>query len=486
MPETKLALVSLTRDVASPPLGLASIATYLRQEGVACETRIADVNFGNPLKEVLDFQPDLVGISAFSVQMPDAVRLARKVCEHLDAPLILGGVHISTLPESLPPEFDLGVIGEGEQTTLEMVVAFQRHGHLRTGAVRDIGGLVFREDGTLTCTPRRALANPLDRIPIPDRSFVHPGYFLGVPLPALDGRKVRTTAFLTGRGCPYRCSFCSTTAFWGNRIRYHSVDHVMEEIRYLVEEYGIEHLMIWDDLFAVNRKRVAELADALRETGLLGRVKFSCQMRANLMDEEMAQILWDLGVVSICFGFESGSEKTLKYLKQSVTVEQNKAAIQVSKARGFYVVGGLIFGSPGEKLADMEETLGFMDYLREASINNAWCFTATPFPGTPMWEDGLARGLLGNDMDFGELNLYRPLPLLLDDSVTPQQFRKLMRRARAKLRAIRAPQNRLRVKLLLADPITTVKSFVIQRLLYRDWLGLRLVRRKDKGLHASR
>jgi len=246
------------------------------------------------------------------------------------------------------------------------------------------------------------------------------------------------------------------------------VDHVVEEVRYLVDSFGVEHLMIWDDLFTVNRKRVIEITEALRQAGLLGRVKFSCQMRANLMDEEMADRLWDLGVVSICFGFESGSDKTLKYLKQSVTVEQNKQAMRIAKAKGFYVVGGLIFGSPGETLQDMEETLDLIDYMRQAGVDNAWCFTATPFPGTPMWEDGVSRGVLGPDMDFGRLNLYAPVPLLLEDSVSPQQFSRLVGRANAKLRALRPW--RFRLKLLLADPIATAKSFVIRQLVYRDRL----------------
>jgi len=473
MSTTRTALLSLTRDVASPPLGLASIATYLRQEGVDCSTRIMDLNFGNPVRETLDWQPDLVGLSAFSVQVPEVRRAAQRLRSHLKAALILGGVHVSTLPASLPPEFDLGVVGEGEQAMVELVQAFQRHGHLRPAAVRDIAGLVWHEDGRVVQTPPHPLVDPLDRIPIPDRSFVHPGYFKGVPLPAMGGRKVRTTALLTGRGCPYRCAFCATTAFWGNKIRWHSVERVVEEVRYLVDSFGVEHLMIWDDLFAVNRKRVVEITEALRQAGLWGRVKFSCQMRANLMDEEMATTLWDLGVVSICFGFESGSDKTLRYLKQSVTVEQNRQAIRIAKAKGFYVVGGLIFGSPGETLQDMEETLDLIDYMRQAGVDNAWCFTATPFPGTPMWEEGVSRGVLSPDIDFGRLNLYASLPLLLDDSVSPQQFSHLVRRANAKLRAIRAPSRRLRLKLLLADPITTAKSFVIRRLIYRDWLRKR-------------
>ncbi len=469
MPATKIALLSLTHDLASPPLGLASIATYLRQEGVDCTTRIMDVNFGNPVRETLDWRPDLIGVSAFSVQVPEVRRVAQRLRSHLKVPVILGGVHVSTLPASLPPEFDIGVVGEGEQAMVELVQAFQQHGHLGPEVIRDIAGLVWRENGQAILTPPRPLVQPLDRIPIPDRSLVHSEYFEGVPLPAMGGRKVRGTALLTGRGCPYRCAFCATTAFWGNKIRWHSVARVVEEVRYLVDGFGVEHLMIWDDLFTVNRKRVVEITDALRQAGLLGRVKFSVQMRANLMDEGMADTLWDLGVVSICFGFESGSDKILKYLKQSVTVEQNKQAMRIAKAKGFYVVGGLIFGSPGETLQDMEQTLDLIDYMRQAKVDNAWCFTATPFPGTPMWEDGVSRGVLGPDMDFSRLNLYASVPLLLEDSVSPQQFSRVVGRANAKLRALRSW--RFRLKLLLADPIATAKSLFIRRMVYRDWLG---------------
>ena len=481
-PSTRLALVSLTHDVASPPLGLASIATYLRQEGVPSRTHIIDANFCNPVRRVLALKPDLVGISAFSVQMPEAVRAANEIRTRLQVPLILGGVHVSTLPESLPPEFDVGIISEGEQTTVELVESFQAHGHLGPDAVRDIRGIVFREGDELICSPPRGLVDPLDQIPVPNRSFFNPGYFHGVALLPMGGRKVQTTAILTGRGCPYRCTFCSTAAFWGNKVRWHSVERVVEEVLYLVERYGIEHLMIWDDLFAIKRQRVVDMADALRQAGLLGRVKFSCQMRANLLDREMADILWELGVVSICFGFESGSEKTLRYLKQSVTVEQNRKAIELAKARGFYITGGLILGSPGETIEDMEETLGFLDHMQKAGVDNAWCFTATPFPGTPMWDEGMARGVLGNSMDFGQLNLYRRLPLLLDDRVSPAEFRRLRRRAEAKLRALRAPHKRLRLRLLLTDPVNTVKSFLIRHLIYRDWLGPRVASWFKQGL----
>ena len=449
----KLALISLTQDDFSPPLGLASIATYLREYGGFDHTRIIDANFDDILREVRKYSPDMVGISSMSHYYKEAIETAAEVKKELDVPVINGGVHISSLPGSLAKVFDVGILGEGEEALMEMLELYEKEGSLPREGLRDIRGIVYRDDGRLIKTGLREQIKPLDRIPLIDREFLNKRYFRKRWI-AGEMRKGVGATMLTSRGCPYRCVFCNTSRFW-QKLRFHSPERVCEEVRYLVDDYKVEHIQIWDDLFTINRRRLREIAKLLKEEGLKGRVTFHCHPRANLMDDEICGLLKDLGVTTINFGFESGSERMLHYLKGgSVTVEDNKRAVVLGKKYGFSVVGSLIFGSPGETLEDMRKTLEFIDFFDKAGGDNLWHFVMTPFPGTPIWEIAMERGVVSEDMDWSLLRHQNvDKPLLLDPEVDKEEFKRVFMEAAEKIYRLRASRKGWLVKKLIDDPV---------------------------------
>lgn len=429
----KLALVNTVRSnlrSSQSPLGLAYIATYLKEYLGFENTRIVDGNVEDILKELYKYNPDVAGISSMTIAHGYANELALEIKEKLDIPLINGGVHISTLPSSLHQSFDIGVIGEGEETMLELVRLLEEKG-LDTDALSKINGIAYRDSGKLVVTDKRSLIEPLDKIPIPDRDFLSPKYF--DPIISFDGNTHIEGNMLTGRGCPYRCRFCSTAIFW-NRVRFHSAEHVCDEIKMLVERYHVDSILVWDDLFTVSKKRTREIAGILKKEGLTEKAIFSVQARANLIDGDTCAVLKDMNVRSVGFGFESGSDKVLNYLKSgSVTVEQNKNAILTCKKYGLKVTGSLMFGNPGETIEDMKKTLELIDFMGQNGADLIWTFVSKPLPGTEFWEIAKNRGKVSDDMDWNILEQTDDSnPLMLDDGISKNEFRNIVEDARSK------------------------------------------------------
>lgn len=434
-----LALVSIFDDEFSPPLGLMSIATYLQKHNY--NIKIIDINYDNVVKEINNYDIDIIGFSSMTHHYKKAIDFANHFDDRLSSRVVfIGGVHISMLPSSLSPVFDYGIIGEGEHTILDI---------LSQKKVSTIDGIAYADKGKIKTTKPRGRIRHLDSIPIPDRSLINKKYFKKRWISG-ELRKAIGTTMLTSRGCPYRCKFCSTSRFWG-RVRFHSPERVHTEVKYLHEEFGVEHIQIWDDLFTQNIERLEKIADLLEKDDLNKEVSFHCHPRANLMSDELCKLLKRINVTTLNFGFESGSEKVLNYLKGgSVTVEDNKKAILLGKEHGFSVVGSLMFGSPGESIEDMEQTLKFIDFAKKNGADNLWHFVTTPFPGTPIWELAKDRGAVSNDMDWNLLkhtNINRPL--LLDDDIDLEDFKKTFNRAKRKIYAMRLTRkNWLKSKIL--------------------------------------
>src|SRR3989338_7680142 len=417
------------------------------------------------------------------VLLARAKKLFLSLCNCLrkkvDAPVMIGGVHISILPASFHKNFDVGIVGEGEETILELMQLFKKKGRLDKEELKKIDGLVFYDKDRIVQTKRRVLIEPLDRIPIPNRKLVNPEYFKKHYTLSL-AKPVREATMVTSRGCPYRCGFCATSAFWGTSVRFHSAERVFEEVRTVTEEYNVEHIDVWDDLFTINRQRLKELARLIKKNGFKDKVTLSCSARANLVDDKLCLLLKGINTKSVSMGLESGSEKVLSFLKGgSVTVEDNKKAMVILKKHGFRVVGTLMFGSPGETIDDMKETIKLIDFAIKHKVNTLYSFITTPFPGTKIWEIAKQRGKVNDNMwsKASHLTEDNPFsmeneaktyenPLLLDYSISKDEFKKVFFEARKRLNKFRyrfiidsirqSPLETL--KYLISNPKNTLKS----------------------------
>ena len=452
----KIALVFLDDNAGHPPMGLAYLASYLSKDN-DIDIRIIDsgVHF-NVMEALFKDHFDLIGISAMTIEYGKALELARNIKNEKNIPIIIGGVHISTLPSSFKNCFDLGVIGEGEQTFMEVIKSFIKYKKFNHSDLEQINGLAFFKNSNVYMTKVRKPIEPLDSIPFPAWDLVSKDYFRRNALVTF-GEFGKHGVILTSRGCPYECVFCSTTKFW-DIVRFHSPEYVINQIADLVDNYGVSHIQIWDDLFVSNKKRLRNIVSLFEKSKYKNKVKFNCQPRVNLIDDEICELLVRMNCNLVLFGFESGSEKMLKYLKGNVTVEQNRNAIRTCVKYGMKVQGSVIFGSPTETVEDMQKTLEFLDFAYNNGADRIWSFVMTPFPATKIWEIAKERGKVSDDMDWKLLS-HEAIdnPLLLDPAIDIEDFKKIFFEGRRRLN--RFKWNKI-FSFLKSDPISTVTYFL--------------------------
>ncbi len=333
--------------------------------------------------ELESFKPHILGIGATSMSYNIVKRYA-SMARRKGISVLVGGIHISYLPETLTEDMEIGCIGEGEETFLELMRHYLRFGSFRTDQLADINGIAYRENGEIKLTPARAMLESLDAIPPPARPLI--------------GYKTREYMF-TSRGCPYTCSFCVSARFW-QKVRWASPESVVAEVRELVE-HGAKIIHFFDDLFTANRKRLRQIANMLVAEGLQKEVSFICYCRSKTVNEEVVESLKMMNVKTVMLGLESGCDRTLEYLKGNVTVKDNEKAVNLLKDGGIRVLASFIIGAPDET---EEEIMQTYDFIKNSRLDSVEVGILTPYPGTPVWEYAANRNLVSTGMYWSVLN----------------------------------------------------------------------------------
>lgn len=391
-----------------PHLGIGYLISYLRRDMQDTDIRVAA---GDYVKHLTSFKPDMVAISSVTQNFGKAKQISNEI-KRIDPslPVIIGGIHISQIPGSLNNGMDIGVIGEGEETFLELVWHIRRNGLYAEG-LDNIDGLTFWRDGETVITKEREAIADLDMIPHPNRKL-------------LANRE--NQLLLTSRGCPYKCAFCASAHYW-DKVRYFSAEYVLDEIGRIIKDYPVMNLFIFDDLFVFNKKRLAEISSGIIKHGYHKRINFWCTARANHIDEEAIVLLKSMKIKGVGMGLESGSDRILKMVKDNtVSVEINKKAIELCNKHGIFVHGSFMLGCPYETEEDMLKTY---DFVRTCGIDKGDMTVATPLPGTGFWEYALKDKKVSLDMDWSKL-AYRytdDLPemgncILLSNEVSKERF----------------------------------------------------------------
>ena len=424
----KIALINITDANSWFQIGLLCLQAYLKRQMPQHQVDIIEALFENPVRRVLAEKYDLVGISAMTAHYEAASLLAREIRAVSNAPIILGGVHISKLPESLRPCFDVGVVGEGEDTLCELVALYETSTTPSADQLAAINGLVFHDGQQLRQTPPRPPVD-LSNYPPLDYSAIHPSYFERKAVNSF-GRFGIESFVMTSRGCPFKCVFCASSHFW-NKVRYFPVEWVIAEIKGL-EARGVTLLHFADDLFACNKKRMKAISEKLRAEHLCERITYDCMGNAHLFDDETCELLKSMNVKVVFFGFESGNPRVLDYLKcHTSTVEENRAAVELCRRHGLDCWGNILIASPGETLEEMEDSIRFAAWAKSRGVTRICVAILVPFPGTPVWQTALKRGLVGVDMNFDRLKCDGkevPAGMFVDDAMKPE-FAKLRDRA---------------------------------------------------------
>jgi anaerobic magnesium-protoporphyrin IX monomethyl ester cyclase len=414
-----------------PPLGLGYLASYLKK--VLDFHDMAVVNTGDrTLEKILEHRPEMVGFTVYTAGFVDVMKIVRGLKKRTRVPVLAGGPHVTCLPGMLPREVDVGCVGEGEQTLLELVELVLRTGGLAPRDLEKIPGLVFWDGDERRTTPARPHIRPLDRIPYPDREILNIREFLKPSQILMNNEFLRGTTMLTSRGCPFRCAYCHVSSVWGTP-RYHSPGYVVDEMDLLVREYGVEAISIGDDLFAGNTRRIGEIIDGMERRGILGRVRFQLDLRASMVNDGLIRMLKRMGVVKIDLGLESGSDRVLRTLKgKDVSAEINLEAVKTINRHGIGTYCCFMLGSPGETREDVEKTRDLIRKVLDSSPKN-FCQVSvtTPLPGTPLWDEAVRRGLDPERMDWRQYSL-NPLEsdqkdFYLGDRIPYREFRRLLK-----------------------------------------------------------
>jgi len=373
------------QEVATP-FGLLYIASYLKERlGDEVEIKIIDGTH----KELPE-EADMAGISVMTPYYSRVSTLAKKIKEHSHIPVIVGGHHITALPSSLPEYVDVGVCGEGEETFLELVKLWRDKKRFDSGDLDKIDGIVYREEGTIKTTSPRLPIQNIDEIPFPDRSIWDIEH--------------RVTHIISARGCPFNCVFC---AMAGSRYRVHSAEYVLKELSFLWERYSPPQIIFLDDLFTTQKARLHAVAEGICAMGLNRKTTFSVSLRADLITEEVMDILKSMNVVTVFMGIESASEPILKYYKSNtVTLPKIEEALALCRRYGISVLSSYIIGAPRETPKDLYATYQFIvDHYKDNTISGAALCTLTPYPCSQVWEYAKKRGIVSDDMDFTRLSI---------------------------------------------------------------------------------
>ena len=369
-----------------PPLGLLYLSSHLKRRGF-------DVGvFDSTFRSIADFtarlerdRPPLVGIAVNLMTKRSALAMIA-IAKRFGAKVVIGG---PDPPHHAAAYLDAGadvvVIGEGEQTLEELIVALQAPASAKATArpapdpdLAKINGIVFRgENGKAASTPARALMPDLDRQPYPDREAIDLPRYLGA---WRERHGSGTVSLVTARGCPYSCTWCSRSVF-GETHRRRSVGNVADEVEAIVERYHPERLWYADDVFAIHRAWTISYARELERRRI--RLPFECISRAERIDDDVAAALASLGCFRVWIGSESGSQRILDAMKRKVSVDQVRDTCRRLRRHGIEVGMFIMLGYDGERMEDLRATV---DHLKHAAPDVFLTTVSYPIKGTPYYD----------------------------------------------------------------------------------------------------
>ncbi len=359
------------------PLGLGYIASHLRKHGghdvAMFEPEAQRLSYDDMAGLVRDMRPDVVGITCSTPNFPRALRLAELCRRASDARVVLGGVHATAVPEFIVENhsslIDCVVVGEGEQTMLELLDAYQRG-----AGPEGVAGTVYARNGRAVREARRPFIEDLDDIAYPARDLIPQGIFR----PNTHNARYRNClSILTSRGCPFNCAFCAARLVSGRKYRVHSAGYVLEEMRMLKRDYGARQLVITDDTFTLDRRRLVEICEGMIRMRL--GLEWFCFSQVNTVNRELLKLMKRAGCYSIGFGVESASPDVLRRMGKNISPARALETIREANRLGLKTQAFYVFGTPGETKEQMEETVRF---ARKVGSTLAFFNMLVPYPGT--------------------------------------------------------------------------------------------------------
>ena len=387
----------------APPIGIFYIASVLREHGydvMAVDLKLKrHVHY--PLKniftdtslyeqtpestvelkaveqELLLFKPDIVGISAMTIEAPAMHRIAKKVKElRPDIRIIVGGPHPTSFPEETlsDPNIDFIVRGEGEISTVSLINAI-----LNKQPANKVKGIAYTENGRIVFTQEQPFIDNLDTIPMPAydliefneykryRNFTHTGFF-------------KYGLMFTTRSCPYKCIYCHN--MFGKGFRAHSKERVIKEIKLLNKQHGLTSFLFIDDIFNLNYNRTHDVLDSIIDLKKDLDISFPNGLRLDRLDKSLIDKLRKAGTSYTACPIETANPRIQQLIKKDLDLNKARQSIIDIVNSGIYTRGYFMIGFPTETIQEISTTI---EFARKTPLHNAWFFIVTPFEGTELY-----------------------------------------------------------------------------------------------------
>ncbi|MBL6931933.1 MAG: B12-binding domain-containing radical SAM protein [Rhodospirillales bacterium] len=408
----------------TPPLGLAYVAgtvragghdvSFIDGVGEALDSRHEIGNecylYGLSLDDIVKKIPanvEVIGVACgFSFEWPTCRDLIAGIRKRFpEALLIGGGEHVTAVPvQSMEEsELDLGVLGEGEETALEIVNAFAAGNIDKTS----IEGIVYKDtNGKAVSNTRRARKRDLDSIPVPAwditpiENYLERGFGFGVD-------RGRSMPLMASRGCPYQCTFCSNPSMWTTRWIPRNPDLLLDEIEAYQEKYKAVNFDFYDLTAIVKKDWIVDFCHKIEERGLTFTWQLPSGTRSEAIDDEVAGLLFKSGCRNLSYSPESGSPSVLARIKKKITTDSVIESISSSFSQGMNVKCNIIFGFPGETLKEVFESYRFIMRMGIAGAYDISVWAFSPYPGSELFEQiREEKGIVLDDKYYDSLRSY--------------------------------------------------------------------------------
>jgi anaerobic magnesium-protoporphyrin IX monomethyl ester cyclase len=348
-------------------LGLGYIAASLLASGrevTIVDAKLEDLNLEETVNRAVADSPDLIGITAMTVEFPQVVAISERIKSRWHAPIIIGGAHCKAVGSSTLQEcraIDYCCFGEGERLLIELIQCLEIKGHCG-----EINGLIYRHNSEVITNRSRPYLDNYDCLPFPAWHLFP---------------KTSQIPLLTHRGCPFHCIFCSHNS--GYEPRYRSVENTLSELEHIIGCYNPTLVRFEDETFGLHLKRTKEIMSGIIKRGFHLRTHFHAQTRVDCIDDEFMHLLKVAKFEFLELGVESGNDDVLKRIRKGISLAQVEVAVAMARRYEVKVWCNFILGHPHETRENMSDTVRFISHLNPDRLSVS---IMTPYPGTPIYE----------------------------------------------------------------------------------------------------
>jgi radical SAM superfamily enzyme YgiQ (UPF0313 family) len=370
--------------VTDAPLGIMSLSAVVKRDlGDRAEVRVRDMRLKHQRRafqtELAEWKPDIVGISALSMESERTAEWVQLIKETLpQATVLIGGPYASATPLECLEDTgaDVAFRREAESSLVEWLQCY-----MNDESAAAVAGLALRDDqGHPFLTPERTDFEDMNSLPMPDWESIRvEDYFSGYSMNLFNAHH-RYASIITSRGCPYNCVYCHH--FFGRKVRFRDLSLVMEEIRLLYDKYGIRELQICDDIFNVDPKRVLEFCRLIKESGMKLYITFPNALRGDRLTEEVIDALKDAGTYMIVFSIESGTERIQKLIQKNLNLEKIVKMIRYADSRGIITKSAFMIGFVTETREEIQQTI---DLAMSLPLLHGSFLTVAPYENTELY-----------------------------------------------------------------------------------------------------